>query len=239
MQTGTKPRPSRRSVIGKNGRVTVIPDMTASNPVFDGNAQTAAIPRRRRRPRVRSPSSDTKTLDAHRSWDRSRGLPESAIGRVLAAAAPFMNCWRLATRSGASSAAAGRRRQAPDHRRALDMSLSPRPGRTAFREIQPATLRARFDRLTHHVHILEMNGDSYNQSKRRSRRNRPTRPKTILPRPDATRQPVSEGFLVGFIDASLLRKAMHLAPALTPGPAVFQGSLGCRTAPTSDVDAST
>jgi IstB-like ATP binding protein len=28
------------------------------------------------------------------------------------------------------------------------------------------------DRLTHHVHILEMNGDSYrlNQSKRRSRR---------------------------------------------------------------------
>ena len=34
------------------------------------------------------------------------------------------------------------------------------------------------DRLTHHVHILEMNGESYRlaQSKRRSRRSRPDTP---------------------------------------------------------------
>jgi IstB-like ATP binding protein len=77
----------------------------------------------------------------------------------------------------------------------------------AGRDIQPA-LRARFnhrhiepaidewtsvfgserltgallDRLTHHVHILEMNGDSYrlNQSKRRSRRNNADTPKDEL-----------------------------------------------------------
>ena len=37
---------------------------------------------------------------------------------------------------------------------------------------------ALLDRLTHHVHILEMNGESYRlaQSKRRSRRSRPDTP---------------------------------------------------------------
>ena len=37
---------------------------------------------------------------------------------------------------------------------------------------------ALLDRLTHHVHILEMNGESYRlaQSKRRSRRSQPDRP---------------------------------------------------------------
>jgi hypothetical protein len=41
---------------------------------------------------------------------------------------------------------------------------------------------ALLDRLTHHVHILEMNGDSYelNQSKRRSRRNNADTPKEDL-----------------------------------------------------------
>jgi DNA replication protein DnaC len=38
------------------------------------------------------------------------------------------------------------------------------------------------DRLTHHDHILEMNGDSYrlNQNKRRSRRNNADTPKDDL-----------------------------------------------------------
>jgi DNA replication protein DnaC len=41
---------------------------------------------------------------------------------------------------------------------------------------------ALLDRLTHHVHVLEMNGDSYrlNQSKRRSRRNNADTPKDDL-----------------------------------------------------------
>jgi DNA replication protein DnaC len=41
---------------------------------------------------------------------------------------------------------------------------------------------ALLDRLTHHVHMLEMNGDSYrlNQSKPRSRRNNADTPKDDL-----------------------------------------------------------
>jgi IstB-like ATP binding protein len=47
-------------------------------------------------------------------------------------------------------------------------------------ELRPAGVL--LDRLTHHVYILEMNGDSYrlNQSKRRSRRNNPDTPKDDL-----------------------------------------------------------
>jgi len=42
---------------------------------------------------------------------------------------------------------------------------------------------ALLDRLTHHVHILEMNGESYRlaQSKRRSRRSRPDAPLDEMP----------------------------------------------------------
>jgi IstB-like ATP binding protein len=56
--------------------------------------------------------------------------------------------------------------------------------RCAFLEAPWRGLRKRLtgallDRLTHHVHILEMNGDSYrlNQSKHRSRHNNADTPK--------------------------------------------------------------
>jgi hypothetical protein len=47
---------------------------------------------------------------------------------------------------------------------------------------RPASRIALLDRLTHYVHILEMNGDSYklNQSKRRSLRNNADTPKDEL-----------------------------------------------------------
>jgi hypothetical protein len=51
------------------------------------------------------------------------------------------------------------------------------------RERESARLTgALLDRLTHHVHILEMNGDNYrlNQSKRRSQRNNADTPKDDL-----------------------------------------------------------
>jgi len=68
---------------------------------------------------------------------------------------------------------------------------------------------ALLDRLTHHVHILEMNGDSYrlNQSKRRSRRASSDRRRITPPKPDALRKgPQFGGLLASITDVFLLRK---------------------------------
>ncbi len=79
---------------------------------------------------------------------------------------------------------------------------------------------ALLDRLTHHVHILEMNGDSYrlNQSQRRSRRNNANTPKDDLTQ---TGRPPNKPGLDGISPASLMHlcsgKRCNLAPALTPG----------------------
>ena len=71
---------------------------------------------------------------------------------------------------------------------------------------------ALLDRLTHHVHILEMNGESYrlNQSKHRSRRNNSDTPKDDPTQPDArTKGPLFGGILASIIDVFLLRHAMQ------------------------------
>ena len=68
---------------------------------------------------------------------------------------------------------------------------------------------ALLDRLTHHVHILEMNGDSYrlNQSKRRSRRASSDRRRITPPKPDDLRKgPQFGGLLASITDVFLLRK---------------------------------
>jgi hypothetical protein len=66
------------------------------------------------------------------------------------------------------------------------------------------------DRLTHHVHILEMNGDSYRlkQSKRALGTPSPKLSRPISPKPDRnTQEAPSRGLLVTLADAFLLRPA--------------------------------
>ena len=68
---------------------------------------------------------------------------------------------------------------------------------------------ALLDRLMHHVHILEMNGDSYrlNQSKRRSRRASSDRRRITPPKPDALRKgPQFGGPFASIIDVFSLRR---------------------------------
>jgi hypothetical protein len=56
----------------------------------------------------------------------------------------------------------------------VDLAAEPREGRPAEDTIDPYPAGALLDRLKHHVHILEMNGDSYRlkHSKRRQRGSR-------------------------------------------------------------------
>ena len=79
---------------------------------------------------------------------------------------------------------------------------------------------ALLDRLTHHVHILEMNGDSYrlNQSKRAHAATTPTCPKTIRPQPDAHEaSPCSRAFSSPSLMHLCSGKRCNIAPALTSG----------------------
>ena len=95
---------------------------------------------------------------------------------------------------------------------------------------------ALLDRLTHHVHILEMNGDSYrlNQSKRRSRRNNADTHKDDLTQRDAHQtSPCSTAFSSVSLMHLCSGKRCNLAPALTrlasnPGhrPAAAASSAG-------------
>ena len=154
----------------------------------------------RRSPRERHRARQQRhRQDPHRSRARSGGLPEGLVGRLHHRRRSGPRAARGARREAAAAPAApARRLQAADHRRTRLCAAVDRPApsccsrssasaTSAAPPSSPSNLPfdewtsvfgserltgALLDRLTHHVHILEMNGDSYRlkQSKRRSRR---------------------------------------------------------------------
>ena len=140
--------------------------------------------------------------EPHRTGARPRRLPEGPVGRLHERRGHRARADRGPRREAAAAPAApARRLQAADHRRTRLRAAVADRRRAAVRGVL-AALRARLarivtsnlpfdewtsvfgserltgallDRLTHHVHILEMNGESYRlaHSKRRSRRHEP------------------------------------------------------------------